>query len=375
MILILRFYPMGLNQIGYTTVVVTILFLTLSVIAIGLRVKARHLKRASLGPDDWFSLASTGFFFAFCANIMVCVFTRGSGQVYQDPAESERQKVMYLKALYAITPLYVVDVTLVKLSILFLYRRIFSNCESRRTNSFVIAICLFWFSIAVISGLLYCRPIRQQWDPHAGGDCFDFSLYFLIMTLADLVIDIVILSFPIPPIIRLRLPLRKRVAVAGIFLLGAFVLVTGAVRISYVYRHGERHVAHADAILWSVINLGIAIICACLPTYPPLLSLFRRQRQGSSKHGAQSPRGINSSSANRTYNHVQGESKDSDPYWWGYIDDGQGWTARRKSEYMKTPEYNKELRRQLRRERKANKGRVPVPQAAYGQGGYGQRPY
>ena len=38
-----------------------------------------------------------------------------------------------------------------------------------------------------------------------------------------------------------------------------------------------------------------------------------------------------------------GDSKD-DPYWWGYIDDGQGWTARRKSEYMKTPAYNKELR-------------------------------
>ncbi|KAJ5096330.1 hypothetical protein NUU61_005686 [Penicillium alfredii] len=42
------------------------------------------------------------------------------------------------------------------------------------------------------------------------------------------------------------------------------------------------------------------------------------------------------------------KDKDSDPYWWGYIDDGQGWTARRKSEYMKTPEYNPELRRQLR---------------------------
>lgn len=69
------------------------------------------------------------------------------------------------------------------------------------------------------------------------------------------------------------------------------------------------------------------------------------------------------------------KDKDYDPYWWGYIDDGQGWTARRKSEYMKTPEYNKELRRQLRQERKANKGRVPVPQAAYGQGGYGQRRY
>lgn len=62
-----------------------------------------------------------------------------------------------------------------------------------------------------------------------------------------------------------------------------------------------------------------------------------------------------------------GSSKDTDhdPYWWGYIDDGQGWTARRKSEYMKTPEYNKDLRRQMREQRKANGGRVAVPSSAY----------
>ena len=59
-----------------------------------------------------------------------------------------------------------------------------------------------------------------------------------------------------------------------------------------------------------------------------------------------------------------GSSKDKeDPYWWGYIDDGQGWTTRHKSEYMKTPEYNKDLRRQMRQERKEQKenSRVRVP--------------
>ncbi|THC96270.1 hypothetical protein EYZ11_004263 [Aspergillus tanneri] len=64
-----------------------------------------------------------------------------------------------------------------------------------------------------------------------------------------------------------------------------------------------------------------------------------------------------------------GSYKDSDPLWWGYIDDGKGWTARRKSEYMKTPLYNKELRRGMRQQRRAyemgNNGRVPVPQSAY----------
>ncbi|KAF9879521.1 hypothetical protein CkaCkLH20_03064 [Colletotrichum karsti] len=41
-------------------------------------------------------------------------------------------------------------------------------------------------------------------------------------------------------------------------------------------------------------------------------------------------------------------SKSGDPQQWGYIDDGKGWTARPRSEYMKTPAYNKQLRRQMR---------------------------
>ncbi|OJJ81277.1 uncharacterized protein ASPGLDRAFT_38068 [Aspergillus glaucus CBS 516.65] len=51
----------------------------------------------------------------------------------------------------------------------------------------------------------------------------------------------------------------------------------------------------------------------------------------------------------------KGKNKTHDPYWWGYIDDGQGWTARPKSAYMKTPEYNPELRRKLKKERKERK--------------------
>ncbi|KAL4864239.1 hypothetical protein BDV12DRAFT_176447 [Aspergillus spectabilis] len=304
MVLTPRSFPMGLNEIGYITVVVTILFLALSVIAVGLRFRARQIKRASFGLDDWLALASAVFFFAFCANIMVCVYTRGSGQVYHDPAEAHRQMVMYLKSLYAIPPLYAVNVTLIKLSILFLYRRIFSVPKFRCTNNFIIALCLVWCLVGVICDLLYCIPIRQQWDPTAGGQCFDFSLYFLIMTLADLLIDIIILSLPMSPIIRLHLSWRKRVGLAGIFLLGAFVLVTGAVRIFYVYNPSSRHVAHSEAALWSVINLGVAIICSCLPTYPSLLVCFRRQ--GSSMHSQQSHRGLNGFSGYRMQTGIKG---------------------------------------------------------------------
>jgi hypothetical protein len=46
-------------------------------------------------------------------------------------------------------------------------------------------------------------------------------------------------------------------------------------------------------------------------------------------------------------------SKDGDPLWYGYMPDGKGWTVRPKSVYMTSPDYNSELRRQMKQQRKA----------------------
>ncbi|KAL2849434.1 hypothetical protein BJX68DRAFT_267282 [Aspergillus pseudodeflectus] len=93
-----------------------------------------------------------------------------------------------------------------------------------------------------------------------------------------------------PMIRNLQMSLREKIALSAIFLLGAFVLVTGAVRISYAYNPGDAQLALDLTAMWSVINIGTGILCACLPTFPPLLakardlyrSLHSRGSQGSS---------------------------------------------------------------------------------------------
>ncbi|KAL4765909.1 uncharacterized protein BDW70DRAFT_155561 [Aspergillus foveolatus] len=272
----------GLNDIGYATVVVTILFLVLTGLAVGLRLSARQIKRVSLGLDDWFVLLSAVLYFGFCANTLVSVYTFGGGQVYLDPQERQRKYVAYMKSTYAVPPLYGFTVTPIKLSMCFLYRRIFPVQILRQVIYAIIAICLAWFVAAIISSFLYCMPIRYFWDKTVDGHCFNFSVYFLVIELVDMLIDLAIIGLPIPTVLRLHMSLRKRIAVASIFLLSAFILVTGTIRIVYLYNPGDDLLPLARAALWSTINLGVAILCACLPTYPPLLikcgSLFSSLR-------------------------------------------------------------------------------------------------
>ncbi|KAA8651300.1 uncharacterized protein ATNIH1004_000181 [Aspergillus tanneri] len=250
-------YMYGLNKVGYATLVVSIFFMALSVASVALRLWTRRIKNNKLGIDDWLIIASVFVFFGFCADVLVGVYTYGGGQ-------SE----------YAIPALYAVNVTLVKMSILFFYRRVFAVAGFRRINTFVMAFCMVWFVAAVIGDLLYCIPIQRFWDPSAGGSCFNFAAYFLAMELVDMLLDVVIIALPVNTILGLHLSLRKRLALLGIFLLSAFVVITGAVRIGYVYKPGDQLLSLAQASLWSVINLGVAILCASLPTYRPLLPKF-----------------------------------------------------------------------------------------------------
>lgn len=210
----------GLDQIGYATMVVSIFFLALSVVAVVLRLLMRRSKKTTIGADDWLIIASVILFAAFCGDVLVGVYTFGSGQAYTDPLEAERKEVQYLQSEYAIPPLYGLTVTAVKLSILFLYRRIFAVSSFRKITNILIAICLVWFVAAEITDLLYCIPIQRFWDPTIEGSCFNFPVYFLAMELIDLLLDVAIICLPIKTILGLHLSLQKRLALLGIFLLG-----------------------------------------------------------------------------------------------------------------------------------------------------------
>ncbi|KAE8353275.1 hypothetical protein BDV28DRAFT_148217 [Aspergillus coremiiformis] len=267
-------YMAGLNEIGHTTLVVSVFLTVLSAVAVGLRLWTRRILGNRVGVDDWLILVSWFIFLGFSGNILVGVYTCGGGQVYTSEEEARKKLVQYLQSSYAIAPLYAVNVTTVKLSILFLYRRLFPIPSFQRANMGVMVFCFVWFVIAIIGDIFYCIPIQRFWDPAVPGSCFDFPVYFLIMEVVDLLLDVIIIGLPMKIILGLPLSLRKRLAVVGIFLLGAFVIVTGAVRIAYVYQRSRQLLVLPQASFWSVVNLGTAIVCACLPICRPSLAQF-----------------------------------------------------------------------------------------------------
>ncbi|KAI0388939.1 hypothetical protein F5Y17DRAFT_166044 [Xylariaceae sp. FL0594] len=169
---------------------------------------------------------------------------------------------------------------LTKISTLFLYRRIFTLGRTRKativllvlTSVFIVAsFFLFLFCAHNVSTFWTTPPEKNntQWNINP-------STLVLIFAVLDIALDIAVLITPIPAIQRLNLNYKKRIALTGVFLLGAFCLVCSIIRLHYgvilLQLRGQTLAVRNDSIrqniLWADVECYASTIAACLPTFP-----------------------------------------------------------------------------------------------------------
>lgn len=122
--------------------------------------------------------------------------------------------------MYAATPLFVTTVATSKISVLCLYRRIFPIQSFRRYSLIVgIGVVIYWL-ICVPGNLFVCTPVQAYWEEGSSNKCMNGAAFFLALELFNCLLDVIMLSLPIRVVRGLQMPLRQKIAVATVFLLG-----------------------------------------------------------------------------------------------------------------------------------------------------------
>ena len=111
--------------------------------------------------------------------------------------------------------------TSAKLSILYLYRRIFSVKIFRRVSFLTAAICVAWWLVFPVTSLVPCRPVEKFWHPQIEGYCYNFGKFFIVMASTEIVLDVVILSLPIKMILGLQISCKRKILLCCVFLVGS----------------------------------------------------------------------------------------------------------------------------------------------------------
>ncbi|GJC86010.1 hypothetical protein ColLi_08848 [Colletotrichum liriopes] len=110
---------------------------------------------------------------------------------------------------------------LVKSSILVLYHSLFPSRRFHFIIYGVLAFVIGWTVSFFFSHLFTCYPITVFIEPYYGNSCVQTVPMFLSLLFTDIVADFIILVLPIAMVLKVQLPLQRKLAVIGMLGLGA----------------------------------------------------------------------------------------------------------------------------------------------------------
>ncbi|KAK5988694.1 Wortmanamides biosynthesis cluster C-like protein [Cladobotryum mycophilum] len=257
-----------------------IAMIIVTALAVMARFAVKLCRRQTPTGPDWMSMLSACLFYANCGIIMNFILhTSLDGSFDLSPARGPVQLKNILKMAYPVEIMFGFVISTVKLSILWFYYMIFASANNIVNKRIIIgtaAACVVWFFIATFVIVFQCNPIHAYWDTFVMPPyCHDTPHLLLGYEMTNLFLDIAILSIPVPMVWKLQLEMSKKISLIAIFLLGAFVCVASIIRLTAIWNPPDvdKNFNFSGIMMWSTLQMGIAITCACLPTLGPLLAV------------------------------------------------------------------------------------------------------
>ncbi|KAG6049441.1 hypothetical protein E4U39_006044 [Claviceps sp. Clav50 group G5] len=270
-----------LNESNASSLVITcIVMLVTSWIAVGLRAFTRVVLMKSYQADDILMLIAQAIFTVACS-IQFEGVQRGVGR-HNAAFTNEDDLVAAIMWQALGVAIYILNMMFIKLSIgVFLLRIATQKPYIWAIRSFLVIITL-WSIGLFIWNLLQCTPIEKQWDFRitdgqcaGAGEVLTAAYALSVMTI---VTDWFFALIPIPMLWGIKMSTQAKTTVIFILGIGIFASVATLIRFRFLtsIERTDDILFHAtDASIWSLIEVGVAIIASSLATVRPLLRALR----------------------------------------------------------------------------------------------------
>ncbi|KAI3547780.1 integral membrane protein [Colletotrichum abscissum] len=270
-----------------------------------------------LWRDDYMTILAAALLIALAA-VYLHITSIGFGMHYWTIPVGNG--VVIRKMLYVGTLIYTVLQAAVKLSIVLFLGRIFPSETFRRIAQGLQVILLLHGTLFIVPFATQCVPVQSIWDRTiTDRRCLNLQAVGYSSGGLAMAEDIAILLLPIPYVWRLKISLRRRLAVIALFSIGSFACVTSAVRVRYLVEYSttfDETWDHVDIVAWSFIEQSTAMLCASLPSLRLLLvSVWPRRRSTASESffSKDSPKHRWTRSVDRLRRHKTQIRRDSGP--------------------------------------------------------------
>ncbi|KAI1138602.1 hypothetical protein F5Y05DRAFT_413223 [Hypoxylon sp. FL0543] len=246
----------------------------ITTIAVTIRVWLRFIVIKKAGMDDYMAIGALIFLLGYLA-VLYIGKTNGMGLPMGVLTMDEMENL--LKIVFVIEILYYIILTCVKSSIVFMYDRIAVSVTFKRVCLFTNCLLLVFFIICVGVVVGQCRPLGKAWDITRliPGSCIDSTAFFYFTSIFGILLDVWILAIPIPILKHLQISNRSRHVLYGVFGVGGLATAFSCARLYSIHTYTEATDPFRDSTLvnlWSMVEVNVAIWCACAPALKPVFS-------------------------------------------------------------------------------------------------------
>ncbi|KAA6408787.1 MAG: integral membrane [Lasallia pustulata] len=245
-----------------------------------MRLRARNIKSLPYKTDDYVILLALCLSISIGGTVLYGAFKTGYGQNILTMTAAEF--AVYSWHAYLTVLLSQLAIGTVKISVITFYKRIFRTQSFHRAANILLGFVVAWILATSFTHIFSAWPISNWWKIEEHFD-MNYGAYSTAFAAMDIALDIATLCLPIPVIKSLHLSTTRKFALAGIFWLGIFCVVSSAVRLYFAYelslagtaRHtSDNHYSYVavNMLIWSEIEPCASIIAGCLPTFGPLVT-------------------------------------------------------------------------------------------------------
>ncbi|KAH7116301.1 hypothetical protein EDB81DRAFT_848330 [Dactylonectria macrodidyma] len=180
---------------------------------------------------------------------------------------------------YVLEVFYFAQVSLLKMAFLFFYLRIFSGPAQKVLWGTIIFNALYGIAFVFLAAF-QCTPVSffwNGWDGEHPGKCLNITTIGWANASVSVALDLWMLAIPLWCVRSLNMHWKKKLGVAVMFVVGAFVTVVSIIRLQYIINLGSPHNATYDQLdisVWSTIEINVGIMCTCMPAIRMMLVRF-----------------------------------------------------------------------------------------------------
>ncbi|POS73564.1 integral membrane protein [Diaporthe helianthi] len=257
-------------------IAVGVVFSVLAVVAVGMRLVSRRIIQRRLDWSDFLIIAACITVVSYWATALAGVVIGGLGFHVGEIIDMYGHAEVEI----AFQILWAIAGGLYKVSILLFYIDIFPTLKQWGRVTMAIIFC--YTLSTTLAAVLVCEEIDDNWEYEKlfQGKCGDRILVFRVTGALNIVSDVVVLLLPVRNVLKLQMPLYRRLVLLATFALGLLTCVISIVRLGTLTSLSpgdfrDTPYAIMQTVIWSGLEPSVAVILACVPLMRPLVLRIR----------------------------------------------------------------------------------------------------